>query len=131
MPVARIASCGEECIQVLAGKDDEGKCGNGKSGLSYQIGQFGELYVQRGLLLTFFRSLTGHFTYFRSVAHAFHFHDSMSVGNGCAAHCGIRRVGSLFIEVGFVCRLVHHQFAGQGRFVDLQRNGFQQDTVGR
>jgi len=95
------------------------------------VGEFGELYVERRLFLALFGGLSCHFSYFGGVAHPLHLHGAVSVGDGGSSHHAVGGVGGLVVEVGFVGGLVHHQFSGQARLVDLQRDGLHQLSVGR
>ena len=54
----------------------------------------------------------------------------MSLHYRRTAHDVIRGIGCLGIEVVRIDGFVDLKFSGQGRFVDLQRNGFDQLSVG-
>ena len=89
-----------------------------------------ELKVERGIFIAFDRRLFGNFSEFRSIADGKNLHDSVSLHYRRTAHDVIRGIGCLGIEVVRIDGFVDLKFSGQGRFVDLQRNGFDQLSVG-
>ena len=65
------------------------------------------------------------------VAHGRDDQHAVAVRHGRAAQHGIRRIGRIGIEEGFVDRLVDLGLARERRLVDLQRDGLDQFAVGR
>ena len=130
VPVRHLV-CLQVGVEVFRGEDDEGECRDGEACLSDEVGQFRKLDVQRSLFLALFGGLPRHFAYFGGVAHALYDHRAVPVGDGGSPHHAVRGIRGFLVEVGFVGRLVHHQLSGQARFVDLQRDGFDELSVGR
>ena len=62
---------------------------------SNQIGKFGKLYVQGSRFRTLFRTLSGHFSDFRIIAHTEHSHCPMTVHNGSTTQHTIGSIRSL------------------------------------
>ena len=90
-----------------------------------------QLAVQRGGFVVLHGRLLGNAARLGTVTHGRDHQHAIAVGHRRPAHHDIRRIGRLRIEVGFVHRFVHFGLAREGRFVDLQRHGFDQLAVGR
>ena len=71
-----------------------------------------------------------HFSVLRCVAHLRYPAETVTVDHGCPAQDVIRRVGGFFVEVLRPDGLLHYRLAREGRFVHLQRYGFEQVAVG-
>ena len=98
---------------------------------SDQLRQALQLQVQRGLFIALDGGLFGDFAEFGGVPYGGHLHDAMAFDHGRSAHDVVGRISRFFVEMGRVGRFADLRFPGQRRFVDLQRHGFLQNSVGR
>ncbi len=118
-------------IEVFRSEYDEGQRRDGEACLADEVGQLCKLDVQRRLFLALFGGLACHLAYFGGVAHALDDHRAVAVGDGGPPHHAVRGIRGVCVEIGLVGCLVHHQFAGQARLVHLQRDSFDELSVGR
>ena len=132
-PVCKSMESRERIYQYYIFNKENGKCQSGyrETDLTNQIGKLGKLYVQRSRLRTLFRTLPGYLSDFRIIPHTKHPHCSMTIYNRSTTQYTIGSICSFFIKISFYSRLTNYRFTSQIRFIDLQRNSFQQFTVSR
>ena len=99
---------GQILVQVLAGKDDEGKNGDGEAYLLDKLGKLGKLDIQRSFFIALFGSLSGNLSDFGGITHFVHLHDAMTVGYGGTTHHLVAWISRFLVERSFIGGLVHH-----------------------
>ena len=115
----------------LADKNDEDENRKRDSYFADLVRQPGQLSVQGCLFTAFDGRLFRHAAGFGGVADGRDDHHAVSVADGRAAQQPVRRIGRFGVEQRLIDKLVGLGFAREGRFIDLQRNGLDQLSVGR
>ena len=72
-----------------------------------------------------------HLSVFRSVAHSLNAHHAMTFRHRCATHRLVRRISGILAEFFGDMGFLDDRLSRQRTFVDAQRDGFEQRTVGR
>jgi len=75
--------------------------------------------------------LTGYLSNLSRITYLENAHRAVTVNYGSASHYQIGGVCRFFIEVLFYGCFVDNRFSRQIRFIYLQRNGFEQFSIGR
>ena len=109
---------------------DERQHGQRDSRTADQFRQPSQLQVQRRLLLTLDRRLFGHLAELGSIPHLLYDHHPVTFDHRRPPQHLVRRIGRIVVEMGRIGRLVDHRLAGQRRFVDFERHGLMQPSVG-
>ena len=115
----------------LGGEYQEGQCGYGVARLADDAGQTFQLQLQGSVQIVVHLCTLIHFAVFCGIAYGHYLHYAVSVHHGCATHYVVGRVGGFCVELGLYDSLGNQWLASQCGLVHLQRDGFQQDTVGR
>ena len=95
------------------------------------MAQLVELFVQRRFDLIVNLRPTVDLTPFGGIAHTLHDEDAVAVDDGTTPADIVGGISGFRVEFLRLDGLSGHRLARQGRFVELQGNGFDQGTVGR
>ena len=120
----------EGCPKQFGRKDEEAERSSGVTGKADLLGQLVELCLERSLHAVVNLRACIDVAIFGVVSNGIDLHGGVAVHDGGASENTVGGVGGLRVKLRLVGRFRHHEFAGEGRLIDIEIGGFKQGAVG-